>query len=105
MDVRDGDRIHLVRLDDIDWIDAQGNYVAVHAGNTSFLHRETLTSLAARLDPRRFLRIHRSTLVNLDRVAAIEPRFYGDARVVLRNGVKLTLSRRFRDQARARLGI
>jgi two-component system LytT family response regulator len=103
--VRDGVRIHLVRLDEIDWIEAQGNYVAVHTRNATLLHRETLTSLTARLDARRFLRIHRSTLVNLDRVTAIEPRFYGDARVVLGNGVKLALSRRYRDQARTRLGL
>jgi two-component system, LytTR family, response regulator len=103
--VRDGDRIHLVRLDDVDWIEAQGNYVEIHAGTATLLHRETLTSLAARLGPTRFVRIHRSTLVNVDRVTAVEPRFYGDARVVLRNGVKLTLSRRYRDHAQARLGL
>ena len=103
--VRDGERIQLLRVSEIDWVEADGNYVALHAGNASHLHRETLSGLETRLDPRQFLRIHRGILVNLDRVKEIHPLFHGGAHVVLHDGTKLTLSRRYRDKAKALLKL
>ena len=103
INVKRGDRIHLLKVDDIDWIEAEGNYVALHTEGAKYLHRETLSGLERRLDPARFVRIHRGTLVNLDRVAEIQPLFYGDAHVLLRNGTKLTMSRRYRDKAKEAL--
>lgn len=105
LSVRRGEHIHLVRVEEIDWIEAEGNYVALHVAGATFLRRETLSGLEARLDPGRFIRIHRGTLVNVDRVQEIQPLFSGDAQVLLQNGAKLTLSRRFRDQAKDALGM
>jgi two-component system LytT family response regulator len=103
--VRDGERIHLLRTTEIDWVEADGNYVTLHAGQASHLHRETLSGLETRLDPRQFLRIHRGILVNLDRVKEIRPLFHGGAHVLLHDGTKLTLSRRYRDKAKALLEL
>jgi two-component system LytT family response regulator len=103
--VRKGEHIVVVRVAEIDWIHADGNYVRIHAGGTSYLHREALSRLAAALDPAHFLRIHRATLVNLDRIKEIYPLFYGDCQVLLEDGTRLTLSRRFRNQARQVLGL
>jgi two-component system, LytTR family, response regulator len=105
LSVRRSERILLLRVDEIDWIGADGNYVRIHAGGASYLHREALSRLALALDPRRFVRIHRGTVVNLDRVREIHPLFYGDWQVHLRDGTRLTLSRRFRDGARQALGL
>jgi two-component system LytT family response regulator len=96
--VRSGERLLLVRAEEIDWIEAEGNYVKLHAGAETHMVRETIGGLEARLDPARFARTHRSTIVNLDRVREIEPTFHGDYRVVLRNGTKLPLSRTYRDR-------
>jgi two-component system, LytTR family, response regulator len=93
---------HLVVLDTdaIDWIAAQGNYARVHVGPQQYLVRETLVSLAQRLDPARFARIHRSTIINLRQVQELHPLFHGEYVVVLRSGAKLTLSRTYRDGLR-----
>ena len=96
--VRDRQRYRLIREEDIDWVGASGNYVEIHVGEKSYLHRETLVELDARLDPGRFRRIHRSTLVNLDRISGITPDGSGDFRVALRDGTVLRMSRRFRDR-------
>jgi two-component system LytT family response regulator len=79
--------------------------VRIHAAGATYLHREALSRLAADLDPDRFLRIHRATLVNLDRVREIHPLFYGSCQVLLQDGTRLTLSRRFHDRARQVLGL
>jgi two-component system LytT family response regulator len=105
LSVRKAEHIVVLRVEEIDWIDADGNYVRIHAGGASHLHRETLSRLAAGLDPARFLRIHRGTVVNLDRIREIHPLFYGDHQVVLKDGTRLTLSRRFRERARQALGL
>ena len=94
--VKHGGRVTFLRVDEIDWIEAAGNYVRVHAGASSLLLHESLASLAERLDPTRFARIHRSTVVNLDRVREMQPWFHGDAVVVLRDGTKLDVSRTYR---------
>ena len=103
--VRVGESIRVIATDDIDWIRADGNYVHIHVAGTRYLHRETLSHLLETLDPRRFLRIHRGTLVNVERIREIHPLFQGNAEVVLCDGTRLNLSRRFRAQARLALGM
>lgn len=89
-------RVFFVRVEDVDFIESAANYVKLHVGADVHLIRERLGDLAARLDPSRFARIHRSTIVNLDKIKEIQPWFSGDALVILRGGQKLRLSRMFR---------
>jgi two-component system, LytTR family, response regulator len=96
--IRSGGRLFFLRTDEIDWIEADGNYVRLHAGGASHQLRETITRLETQLDPARFLRIHRSTIVNLDRVREIQPLFHGEHRVLLQDGTELTMSRGYRDR-------
>ena len=103
--VPSGEHIRVIATSDIDWIRADGNYVRIHAAGTSHLHREPLTGLLATLDPARFLRIHRGIVVNVDRIAEVHPLFQGSAEVVLHDGTRLNLSRRFRASARHALGM
>jgi two-component system LytT family response regulator len=91
-------RMYFLKTEDIDWIEACGNYVTLHVGAETHLLRETLSHLENRLDPGRFLRIHRSWLVNLDCIKELTPLFNGDYTVVLRSGDELTLSRTYRDR-------
>lgn len=77
-------------------IEAKGNYVEVHSGARHHLVRETMASLEARLDPARFVRVSRSSIVNADRVRELQPMFNGDFVVVLRDGTKVAGSRRYR---------
>lgn len=102
--VRVGESIRVIAVEDIDWIRADGNYVQIHVGYASYLHREALRHLMEALDPSRFLRIHRGILVNVERIREIHPLFQGVAEVVLHNGIRLSLSRRFRSQAQRALG-
>jgi two-component system LytT family response regulator len=102
--VKDDGRIHFVALEEIDWMEAADNYVRLHAGERQHLLRETMSRLEERLDPARFARIHRSTMVNLARIRHLEPTFNGEYLVLLRSGAKLTLSRSYRDAVKARLG-
>ena len=90
-------RILLLDVNDINWIKAEGNYVRVHNGQKSFLIRETISHLEARLDPKSFLRIHRSTIVRVNQIKELQPSFHGDYRVILLNGTQLTLSRNYRE--------
>ena len=94
--------LRIVRLDEIDWFETEGNYVRVHVGRQSYLVRQTSAHLEAQLDPRAFVRIHRRYLVNLARVHEVQPWFGGDAVVVLKDGTKLRLSRTYREQFHAR---
>lgn len=105
LSVRSGERIRVLATTDIDWIRADGNYVCIHAGGVSYLHRESLRHLLASLDPARFLRIHRGILVNVERIREVHPLCQGNAEVVLHDGTRLGLSRRFRAQARRALGL
>jgi two-component system, LytTR family, response regulator len=102
--VRAGGRIELVPVADIHWIEAAGNYVCLHLGKAEHILRETLKSLEARLDPGSFARIHRSAIVNLDRIAHLEPIEHGEYLVTLRDGTSLyatrSFSRRLRDLLR-----
>ncbi len=89
-------RVFFIRTADVDYVESASNYVKLHVGNNAHLLRETLSDLAARLNPSNFARIHRSTIVNLDKVKEIQPWFSGDALVILHNGQRLRLSRSFR---------
>ncbi|MET0398371.1 MAG: LytTR family DNA-binding domain-containing protein [Longimicrobiaceae bacterium] len=103
--VRAEGRILFLRVGEIDWVGARGNYAELHVGPEAYLVRETMAELEARLDPRRFLRVHRSTIVNLDRVRELRPWFGGDYRVSLLDGTELHLSRLYRGRAAERLGM
>jgi two-component system, LytTR family, response regulator len=103
--LRDGARAVFLREDEIDWIEAQDYYVEIHAGSAAHLHRETLQDLEARLDPARFVRIHRSAIVRIDRIRQLQPLPSGDAAVILRDGTELRVSRSRREAIRAALGI
>jgi len=91
-------RVIFVRIPDIEWIEADGNYVNLYAAGTSHHLRETLASLETQLPTEKFMRISRSAIVNLDRLKELQPLFYGDYAVILQNGTKLTMSRSFRDR-------
>jgi len=93
-----------VAVADIDWIEGAGAYVALHAGGRELLHRASLTDLEAALDPRRFIRIHRSAIVNIDRIARLEPISNGDFEVVLKSGARTRASRSYRGELEKRLG-
>lgn len=90
-------REFLIAATDIEWLQAQGNYVGLHVNGHDYLLRSTLTEFLARLDPARFVRVHRSHAVNLDRIAEIEPLDSGDARLTMRDGSTVPCSRRYRD--------
>jgi two-component system, LytTR family, response regulator len=94
---RDRGRLEVVVCDEIDWIEAADYYASVHVGAASHLVRESLNDLERRLDPRRFVRVHRSAIVNVDRVKALQPHLRGDAVVILRDGTRVKLSRNRRD--------
>lgn len=98
-------RLSFVDVAAIDWIETQGNYLALHAGTALHLIRESSQSFEAKLDPARFIRIHRRTLVALDRVHEMIALSNGDASVRLKNGVELRVSRSFRGKVRSALGV
>jgi two-component system LytT family response regulator len=90
---RAGETTAVVRVDDIDWIEARNYCVKLHVGGRDYLVRETMTRLGARLDPVKFVRIHRSSIINLDRLESLQPYFRGGYIVRLRDGTRLQLSR------------
>jgi two-component system LytT family response regulator len=102
--VKSAGHVCFVRVEEIDWIEAEGYYARLHVGGKSHLLRETMAKLEAQLDPRRFLRIHRSTIVNLDRVRELRPQSHGEYAVILHDGTPLRLSRSYRDRLPALLG-
>ena len=102
--IRSGGRALFLRADEIDFIEAAGNYLTLHVGKDNHLIRETMQNFEARLDPERFLRIHRSTIVNIERIKEFQPWFAGEYVVVLRDGRKLTLSRTYRARVQEFLG-
>lgn len=91
-------RIVFVPVDDIHWIEAEGVYVRLHTAGTSHLVRDSLKRLETVLDPQRFVRIHRSTLVDIERIIELRPLFRGEYQVVLEGGQELKLSRSYRDR-------
>jgi two-component system LytT family response regulator len=97
-------RIYFLETGEIDWIEAEGNYVSVHSAKKSHLLRETISSLESQLDPKKFVRIHRSSIVRLDFIQELQPWFHGEYRVILHDGTQLTLSRNHRDKLQEALG-
>lgn len=86
-----------IDLKDVEWIESSGNYIKLNLGQEHYLVRSSLKKLESRLDPRKFIRIHRSCIVNIKMVKMIEPWFTGDAKVVLKNGETLRLSRNYKE--------
>ena len=97
---RRGSKHYFVKVADIDWIEAVGNYVRLQTGEGSHLIRETMKGVEAKLDPAEFVRIHRSALVALDRIQSIEAREQGEYLVTMRGGAKLVSSRGYSDRVR-----
>ena len=102
--IKSGGKVVFVRTADVDWVEAADNYVNLHVGNESHMLRETMAAIEARLDPKRFMRISRSAMINLERVKELQPMFHGDYAVILRNGVRLSLSRGYREKLQQLLG-
>ena len=96
--VRETGRTIFLKADEIDWIEAEGNYVCLHAGAKSYLLRETMNAAEARLASRNFLRVGRSVLVNLERIKEWQPLFHGDSVLILTDGTRLTVSRVYREK-------
>jgi two-component system LytT family response regulator len=94
--IKSGGSVYFLRTEEIDWIEAAGNYSRLHVGKKAHLLRETMTALESKLDSKRFVRIHRSTIVNLERIRELQPYFHGDYVVLLHDGTQLTLSRNYR---------
>ena len=104
MMVKSSGRITFLRVDEIDWIEAADNYVRVHAGREGHLIRETMNHLETQLDRRKFVRIHRSAIVNVDSIAEIRSLFHGDHSIRLRTGAEIPLGRSYRDRLEALFG-
>ncbi len=102
--VKSEGRVLLVKVEDIDWIEAADNYVSLRVGKDSHMMRETMSALEAKLPADKFMRISRSTIVNVERIQELQPMFHGEYIVVLKNGTKLTLSRSYRDKLDRLLG-
>jgi two-component system LytT family response regulator len=96
--IRDAGRTFFVKPEEIDWLEAEGNYVRLHLGKKSYLLRQTMSALEQRLAARKFLRINRSTLVNLEQVTEWQGLFHGDSVLILKDGTRLTLSRNYRER-------
>jgi len=102
--VKAAGRIRFVKTDDISWIEADDKYVHLHTGKSAQMVRQTLGAMETQLDPVKFLRIHRSAIVNIERIQELQPMFGGEHVVVMEDGTKLTLSRKYRDKLFELLG-
>lgn len=98
--VKKNARIHLVKIDDVDWLETAANYVSLHVGSAEYLYRTTMAAIEPRLDPARFVRIHRSTIVNVDRIVELQASFGRELIVLLRDGSRLRLGGAYRDRLR-----
>jgi two-component system, LytTR family, response regulator len=96
--VKSGGRLFFLRADEIDWIEAEGYYARLHVSGKNYLLRETMSNLETKLDPERFVRIHRSTIVRIDQIKELEPLFQGEYQVTLHGGTRLTSSRGYREK-------
>lgn len=102
--IRKRDRYRVVKVSDVDWFQGAGNYVRIHCGSERLLHRVTLNELEQSLDPATFVRVHRSTIVNVSRIIELIPVAHGDAELVLENGSVVRLSRSYRQALLDRTG-
>jgi two-component system LytT family response regulator len=101
--VKSAGRISFLKTEEIDWIEAQGDYVRLYAQGRKFLIREKIGEMEQQFPVDRFIRIHRSTIVNVERIKEMQPLFYGEYAVILNDGTRLTLSRSFREKVFSRL--
>jgi two-component system LytT family response regulator len=102
--VKTAGRVFFLDVKDVDCIEAEGNYVRVHNGAKSYLLRETISGLDSQLDPKEFLRIHRSAIVRIDKIKELQPWFHGEYHVILEGGKQLTLSRNYRANLQEAVG-
>lgn len=102
--VKSAGRVFFLKIRDIDWIEAEGNYVRLHVGKQSHLIRQAIGNMEEQLDPEKFIRVHRSTIINIDRIRELQPWFHGDYRVYLQDGTELLMSRSYKDKFRHLLG-
>jgi two-component system, LytTR family, response regulator len=102
--VKSGGSTRFIRVADIDWIEAAGIYVNLHVGGKELLYRSALNDLSARLDPVRFVRVHRSAIVNIDSVVELQPISHGEFEIVLKDGHRARVSRTYRTELEGRLG-
>jgi len=96
--IKAGGRITFLRTDEIDWIEADDKYVHLHTSKARPMVRQTLSAMEAQLDPAKFRRVHRSAIVNVERIAELQPLFSGEYSILLQDGTKLTLSRNYKDK-------
>jgi two-component system LytT family response regulator len=96
--IKSGGRIYFLKIEEIDWVEGAGDYLSLHSGNQIHLIRETMGSFHAKLNPQKFLRIHRSTLVNIERIKDIRPLFKGEYLITLTSGIRLKASRGYRHE-------
>jgi two-component system LytT family response regulator len=101
--IRKNGRVIFVTIEEIDWIEAADNYVYLHCGGETHVLRETIREMEVRLDPARFVRVHRSAIVNIDRIKELQPWFRGDYRVILLDGTELTLTKNHREKLDSQL--
>jgi two-component system LytT family response regulator len=102
--VKSDGRVRIVPVKDVDWIEAEGDHLKIHAGKAAHLIRDTMKRMETQLDPRRFVRIHRSTIVNIDRIKELQPYFGGEYVVLLHDGTSLKLSRGYKSHLEKLLG-
>ena len=96
--IKSGGRIFFLNVQEIDWIEAADNYVRLHVGRDSHLLRETMNHLEKRLDPDRFLRVHRSRIINLRQIKELQPLFRGEYDIMLQDGTRLESGRGYREK-------
>ncbi len=101
--VRKGSKLSFVRIADVDWIDVTSNYIRLHVAGTRHLVRQTLKSVEGQLDPDVFIRVHRSIIINVDRVESVEPHLHGEYEVAMQDGTRFTTSRSYSSRLRALL--
>ncbi len=94
--VKAKEEISIIRIDEIDWLESAGDYIYVHSDSKKLILRETLISLESKLDPKKFVRIHRSSIVNVDKIKNLKANEHGDFEVYLHSGTKLKLSRTYK---------
>jgi two-component system LytT family response regulator len=102
--IKNGGRVFFMHVQDIYCIEAEGNYVRVYDNQKGYLLRETISSLEEQLDPKQFLRIHRSAIVKIDRIKEMQPWFHGEYRIIMENGKQLALSRNYRANLQEAVG-
>jgi len=101
--IKESGRVFFLRVEELDWIEAAGNYVKLHVGSEHHLMRETMRALESRLDPERFVRVHRGAIVNLDRVKELRPGLRGEYLVIMKRGEEIASSRSQSERIRALL--